>query len=660
MVDLKKFLEKKAYNLRRLSIIMTSKAGSGHPTSCLSAADLVSVLFFYAMSYDPKSVIYPNNDRFILSKGHAAPLLYAAWQQVGVLEEQDLYNYRRIDSVLEGHPTARFAYSEAATGSLGIGLSIGVGQALSANLDNLSFRTYVLIGDSEVAEGSVWEAAELAAYYKLNNLIAILDCNRLGQSSETIHGHHVERYEKKFKAFGWETIVIDGHDIIEIIGAFDKAKKIKDMPIIIIAKTVKGYGIDSIANRLGYHGKALPKEELNTALKELEVKFCGPEKVGEIEKNSGLAEFDEIERNWTPKMPERPSEKYKNNICESLELETHAYKVGEKVSTRLAYGHALAKLGNDCNSVVCLDAEVKNSTYADIFEEKHKDRFFQCFIAEQNMVGMAIGFDNRGKMPFVSTFSCFMSRAHDQIRMAAIGQNKLKLVGSHAGVSIGQDGPSQMGLEDIALMRCLPESIVLYPCDGVSTYKLVEQMSRYDKGISYLRTTRMDTPVIYESYEDFPVGGCKVLKQAVIENIIGDKKLEDLKDISIKDINKDFWDKVCIIAAGVTVFEALKAYDILSREGISISVIDLYSIKPLDREKIIEVAKKSGNKIVTVEDHYVQGGLGEAVCSALANTGIIIEKLAVTKLPMSGLPEELLAWAGIDALAICKKVKSII
>jgi len=620
---LKKFLEKKAYNMRVSSLVMTSLAGSGHPTTCLSAADIVSVLFFHAMHYDPHAPIHPNNDRFILSKGHAAPLFYSAWKEVGVLTEQDLQTYRNVDSPLEGHPTKRFERTEAATGALGIGLSIGVGMALSAKLDNLSFKTYVLLGDSELAEGAVWEAAELAHFYKLHNLIAIVDCNRLGQSTETIHGHHLKRYEEKFEAFGWKVLTVDGHDVLHVAEAIDKAKKSDHLPVVIIAKTLKGHGVDRVENKLGFHGKAFKKEELNEVLKEMEEKY------------QKVVSFDESTYDWHPQLPEKPSKEYEDNMCASLTLETPHFKMGDFISTRKVYGQALAKLGIGCKSIVSLDAEVKNSTFAEIFEQAHPDRFFQCFIAEQNMVGMAIGFEARGKIPFVSTFSAFLSRAHDQIRMAAIGQANLRLVGSHAGVSIGQDGPSQMGLEDIAMMRCLPQSIVLYPCDAVSTYKLVEQMGHYTDGISYLRTTRMETPVIYDNNESFPVGGCKVLKQ-------------------------NSYDKVCIIAAGITVHNALKAYEKLQEDGITVSVIDLYSIKPLDAKTLLEVAKKSENRIITVEDHYIQGGLGEAVAYALANSGIQITCLAVTELPRSGKPEELMSLAGIDASSIVKKVKEIL
>ena len=620
---LKKFLEKKAYNMRMSSLVMTSLAGSGHPTTCLSAADIVSVLFFYAMHYDPHSPIHPNSDRFVLSKGHAAPLLYAAWKEVGVLTDQDLQAYRKVDSPLEGHPTKRFERSEAATGALGIGLSIGAGMALSAKLDNLSFKTYVLLGDSELAEGAIWEAAELAHFYKLHNLIAIVDCNRLGQSTETIHGHHLKRYEQKFESFGWKVLIVDGHDVLHIAEAIDKAKKSDHLPVVILAKTFKGHGVDRVENKLGFHGKAFTKEELNEVLAQMEEKF------------SRAVSFDESTYDWHPLLPEKPSKEYEDNMCASLTLEMPRFKMGEEIPTRKVYGQALAQLGSGCKSIVCLDAEVKNSTFAEIFEQAHPERFFQCFIAEQNMVGMATGLEARGKIPFVSTFSAFLTRAHDQIRMAAIGESKLRIVGSHAGVSIGQDGPSQMGLEDIAMMRCLPESIVLYPSDAVSAYKLVEQMGHYTQGISYLRTTRMAMPVIYDNNENFPIGGCKVLKQ-------------------------NSYDKVCIVAAGITLHNTLKAYEKLQEDGITISVIDLYCVKPLDVKTLYEVAKKSGNKILTVEDHYAQGGIGEAVSRALMETEVRVECLAVTKLPRSGKPAELMSLAGIDVSAVVKKVKKML
>ena len=620
MNTLKKFLEHKAYNLRVNSLIMTSMAGSGHPTSALSAADLVAALFFYGMNFDPKNVDNPHNDRFILSKGHASPILYSAWKELGQLTEQDLLTYRTIDSNLEGHPTLRFPYAEAATGSLGIGLSIGAGMALAARMDKRDYYTYVLMGDSEITEGNIWEAIEIASYYKLKNLVGILDCNRLGQSTETIHGHHMDRYAAKFEAFGWKVREIDGHDMYQVMKALDQARKENNQPTMIIAKTIKGYGIHQAEDKLGFHGKAFKKEEINETLKELEERF--PE-----------AAHYKDDYEWKPTVPQGSEKKSKG--CVGVQWKDPLYKLKEEIPTRKVYGQALAELGDLCDRIVSLDGEVKNSTYAEIFEKKHPDRFVQCFIAEQNMVGMAVGFDRRNFIPFVSTFGAFFSRAYDQIRMAAIGTANLRLVGSHAGISIGQDGPSQMGLEDIALMRALPSSVVLYPCDAVSTWSLVHQMLEYNQGISYLRTTRMATPVIYTVDEQFPIGGCKVLRQ-------GSE------------------DKACIIAAGITVFEALKAADRLQNEGIAVSIIDLYSVKPIDAKTVLAVAKKSGNNVITVEDHYIQGGLGEAVTYELRNHDIHIECLAVTTLPRSGKPEELLAAHGIDVDAIVKKVKEVV
>jgi transketolase len=616
----KKFLEHKAYKLRLESLEMTTKAGSGHPTSALSAADLVAALFFYAMKFDPDNFNNLDNDHFILSKGHASPVLYAAWKELGKLTENQLMAYRQFGSPLEGHATHRFAYAEAATGSLGIGLSIGAGMALADRLDRRNNRIYVLMGDSELTEGSVWEAAEIAAYYKMHNLIGIVDCNRLGQSTETIHGYHAQRYAQKFEAFGWKTLVIDGHDMLQIINALDKARGAQDHPTMIIAKTIKGYGVDRVENKEGFHGKVFTPDELKEILPQFEQRFASAAANGSSFK-------------WEASLPEK-STKNVEPCKMPIETKENIYNKGEMIATRKAYGQGITSLGGVCKQVVSLDAEVKNSTFAEIFENKYPERFFQCFVAEQNMVGMGIGFARCNKIPFISTFSCFMTRAHDQIRMAAIGTSPLRLCGSHAGVSIGQDGPSQMGLEDIAMMRALPESIVLYPCDSVSTYALVNQMANYISGISYLRTTRGATPVIYDNNEQFPIGGCKLIKSSGADSAL-------------------------IVAAGITLHEALKAYDLLIKEGISIAVIDLYSVKPLDLKTIEQVATRSGDRIITVEDHYLQGGLGEAVTFALRNTALEIHCLAVTKLPMSGKPEELLAWAGIDASSIVKKVKEL-
>ncbi len=611
------FLAHIAYNVRVSSLKATTQAGSGHPTSCLSAADIMAVTFFYAMHFDPQNPNNPNNDRFILSKGHAAPALYAIWKELGILSEQDLLTLRTFNSPLEGHPTARFSRSEAATGSLGQGLSIGIGMALEAHLDKRDFYTYVLMGDMETTEGSVWEAAELASYYRLNNLVGIVDCNALGQSTHTMSGHDVEPYVKKFAAFGWEPLVVDGHSIGALMNVFDQAKK-SIKPVMIVAKTIKGYGIPSIADKEGFHGKALNKEELARALDEMQKKFYQ------------AATFTSTFA-WKPHIP--TSEKVSS--LPVVTLPKSAYDKKETIATRKAYGQALCMLGDVCKEVVSLDAEVKNSTYAEFFAEKYPDRFFQSFIAEQNMIGMAVGLAARGKIPFVSTFGAFFSRAYDQVRMAAIGQSPLRLVGSHAGVSIGEDGPSQMALEDIAIMRCLINSAVLYPCDAVSTHALVGLMANRHEGITYLRTTRAATPVIYEVNEQFEIGGCKILRRS----------------------NQD---KVCIVAAGITVFEALKAYEILKRENIDCSVIDLYSIKPLDRETLLNTARQSGNTIITVEDHYLEGGLGQAVMYALKNEQINSTCLAVTKLPRSGKPEELMHYEEIDAAAIVRVAKEML
>ena len=618
----KLFLEHIAYNVRVSSLVMTSLAGSGHPTSSLSAADIMAALFFDAMHFDPNNYDNPNNDRFILSKGHASPVFYAIYKELGIISEKELYTYRHFDSVLEGHPTLRFNWTEAATGALGIGLSIGSGMALTAKMDDRPYYTYVLLGDAEVAEGAIWEAAEVAAFYKLNNLIAILDVNRLGQTGETQHGHHVQRYADKFHAFGWHTIVIDGHNMAEVMHAFEKAREVEGKPTIIIAKTIKGFGVEIAENKNGFHGKAFKKEELNGILKKMEKRF------------EKAVKFDAKEFDWKPHLPPGPKDAKETHGCASVLMREPKYKIGDEHKTRKVYGQALAKLGNSCKAIVSLDGDVSNSTFAEIFKEAHPKRFIEAFIAEQNMVSMGVGMWRRGKVPFISTFGAFFSRAFDQVRMAAISTAPLRLVGSHAGVSIGQDGPSQMGLEDIALMRTLPGSIVFYPCDAVSTWKLVPLMAQYTDGISYLRTTRMATPVLYADNEEFVIGGCKVLRQS--KN-----------------------DKACVVGAGVTVHEALKAYEELQKIGISIAVIDLYCIKPLDVETIQKVAKASSSCLITVEDHYRAGGIGEAVTFALKNAGLHFENLAVTQLPRSGMPDELMAFEGIDAKSIVKAVKTL-
>ena len=600
-----------ANQLRIHSIAATSAAGSGHPTSCCSAADLVTALFFGHMRYDPKNPHYYNNDRFILSKGHAAPLLYAAWAETGLFPATDLLKLRQVGADLEGHPTPRLPFVDVATGSLGQGLSVGVGMALCARLDRLDYRTYVLLGDGECAEGAVWEAASLAGYHQLNNLIALVDINRLGQSQATALGHDLNTYKKRFAAFGWRTEEIDGHDIEEILEVL-AAVGLGTQPLVILAKTLKGAGVSFLQDKEGWHGRALSPEEAARAIAELQPTA-----------KSALGLPIPIPSQLPPPKNDAPAA-----------YPAPAYKLGDLVATREAFGNALLRLGEVDPRIVALDGDTKNSTYSDKFDKRFPNRFIQCFIAEQNMVGVATGFSTRGKVPFASTFAAFFTRAFDQIRLGGISLANLKLAGSHVGVSIGEDGPSQMGLEDLAMMRAVPGCVVLYPSDAVATEKLVAQMASH-KGICFLRTSRPKTPVIYNNDEPFPIGGAKVLRQAP-------------------------GDKLTVVAAGVTLHEALKAAETLKHEGIGLTVIDAYSIKPLARDLIKAAAQNTNHLVVTVEDHYPEGGLGEAVAGELSAEGVRVHKLAVCELPRSGKAEELLAKYGIDANAIVRKVKALL
>jgi transketolase len=599
-----------ANQLRIHSINATTAAGSGHPTSCCSAADLVSALFFGQMKYDAKNPHYYNNDRFVLSKGHAAPLLYAAWAENGFIPVPELLKLRQFTSDLEGHPTPRLAFADVATGSLGQGLGVGVGLALAARLDALDYNTYVLMGDGEIAEGSVWEAASLAGIFKLNNLIAIVDANRLGQSQETAFGHNIGVYRDRFEAFGWRVEDIDGHDLEEILEVLSGVG-LNDQPLAIIAKTYKGAGISFLQDKEGWHGKPLNKEEAAKAVAELQPNS-----------KSGIG---------VP-IPAPTSLPEPKNVAPGSYPAIN-YKLGDSVATREAYGSALLRIGEVDQRVVALDGDTKNSTFAEKFFKKSPERSFECYIAEQNMVGVSMGLAARHKIPFASTFACFFTRAYDHIRVAGISQSNVKIVGSHVGVSIGEDGPSQMGLEDLAMMRAVVGSTVLYPADAVSAEKLVEQMA-HAKGVCYLRTSRPKTAVIYNNDEQFPIGGAKVLRQ-------------------------NSGDKVTIVAAGVTLYEALKAADQLKNEGVGVTVIDAYSIKPLGKKEILAAAQKTNNTVLTVEDHYSEGGLADAVAGELSTDGIKVHRLAVTHLARSGKPEELLAWYGIDAAGIVKKVKSL-
>ena len=607
-------LRNKATTLRIESVRATSEAGSGHPTSCCSAADIVAALFFSVMRYDPKNPRNPNNDRFVLSKGHAAPLLYAAWAEAGLFDVKELTKLRTLTSDLEGHPTPRLSFVDVATGSLGQGLAAGVGLALNAKkIDKSGYRTYVLMGDGESVEGSVWEAVELGRHFKLDNLCAIVDVNRLGQSDPTMLQHDMKAYKSRWAGFGWNAIVVDGHDLAALLKAFADAARTKGRPTVLLARTFKGKGISFTENKPDWHGKALKKgEESQKAIDEL---------MRQIKPTTATPKFR------IPSMPLRGAKQAKP-------MAPPAYKSGEMVATREAFGAALAALGEANPSVVALDADVKNSTFTDKFGKQFPDRFVENFIAEQNMIGAAIGLAATGKIPFAATFAAFLSRAYDFIRMGAISQSNIKLVGTHVGVSIGEDGPSQMGLEDIAMMAAQPGVVVLYPSDAVCAYKLVELAAAH-RGMVYIRAGRPKSPVLYGNDEAFKIGGCKVLRQSQS-------------------------DQLTIVAAGVTLFEALKAHDQLKSAGIPVRVIDLYSVAPLDRLTLLESARATKSRILTVEDHYEHGGLGDAVLGAVGGEGVRVHKMAVREIAHSGKPDELVDRYGISARAIAETVKKLL
>ena len=602
-------LEEIARLVRYYILTTSTRAGSGHPTSSLSATELMTALLFGGpFRYDINTPQHPNNDRLIFSKGHASPLLYALWTAAGVLTEEDLKSYRQFGSPLEGHPTPRLSFVEAATGSLGQGLSVGVGIALNAKyLDHLPYRTYVLLGDSEMAEGSQWEALQLASHYKLDNLVGVLDVNRLGQRGETMYGHDLEAYRRRIAAFGWETIEIDGHDLSQVLAAYEQAAGISQRPQMIIARTIKGKGVPFIEDQNGWHGKALNEEELEKAL-------------------AGMEPVDRTLRGHIQK----PEELRSNTLLPEDIDHQLCYKLDEKVATRNAFGNALRRIYPAFPQLVSLDGEVSNSTRAEFFKEVCPQRFFEMFIAEQNMAGVALGLASRGKLPFVSTFGAFFTRAFDQIRMSQYSDANIKFVGSHAGVSIGQDGPSQMALEDIAMFRSILDGVVLYPSDAVSTERLVEAAARH-QGIVYIRTHRGALPVIYGNGDTFAIGGSRVLRS------------------SGADVGT-------IVAAGVTLHEALAAQETLQADGIYVRVIDLYSIQPTDRQTLLRSAAQT-RFFITVEDHFPAGGLGETVRSVLARTPVPVYSLAVRKRPMSGPARELLEYEEISRTAIVKKVR---
>ena len=603
-----------AQQLRVDSIRCTTAAGSGHPTSSMSAADLMAVLLTGYLHYDFDNPKNPNNDHLIFSKGHASPLLYSLYKAAGAISDEELMTLRKFGSRLEGHPTPALPWVDVATGSLGQGLPIGVGVALAGKyLDKLPYHIWVLLGDSEMAEGSQWEAFDHASFYKLDNLVGILDVNRLGQRGETMHGWHTEVYEARAKAFGWNTLVIDGHNYEEIDRAFAQAAQLNGLPTLIIAKTIKGKGVSFLENKNGWHGKALNKEQEQQALQELDHVRSQTYPVQKPEN-----------RQPAPEPAKKP-------------LELPKYDGKEEVATRKAYGDALQALGAANPDVIGLDGEVNNSTFAEEFAKAYPDRYFEQFIAEQQLVSAAVGMSVRHKIPFASTFAAFFTRAYDFIRMAAISRANIRLCGSHAGVSIGEDGPSQMALEDLAMMRAVFGSTVLYPCDANQTAQLVAQMADHN-GIVYMRTTREKTAVIYGPGETFKVGGSKVVRQS-------DK------------------DQVTVVAAGITLHEALKAYDQLKSQRITVRVIDAYSVKPIDADTLYAAAQQAGNKIVVVEDHWPEGGLGEAVLEAFTQRdGQLpqVVKLAVSSMPGSGTPAELMEEAGISAHHIVGAVQALV
>lgn len=604
-------LEKLSTLARYQILTSTTAASSGHPTSSLSAVELmVGLLFGEVFRYRLDEPSYVNNDRLLFSKGHASPLFYSLWALAGMIDEKELMTLRYFGSRLEGHPTMQFPYTEVPTGSLGQGLSVGVGMALTAKMDKLDFRTFVLLGDSEMAEGSNWEAMQLAAYNKLDNLVGVIDVNRLGQRGETMNGHDVEAYARKCAAFGWEAVVIDGHDLQAVINAYKHAEMVEDRPVMIVAKTLKGKGVSLWEDKEDWHSKQLTGEQLDSAL----------ESLGEVE--STLSGEVLVPRDIGG-VPER------DNTAETVTL---SFDV-KTMAVKKAAGIALEVLGSRYLDMVVLDGEVSNSTHTDLFKSVYPDRFVECFIMEQNMVGAAMGMAKLGKKAVANTFGAFFSRATDQIRMLAQSELNVSLIGSYAGTSVGMDGGSQMALEDISIMRSMWNSIVLYPSDAWSAVRLVELAINYPH-LAYIRTTREPTEIIYEESTTFILGGSKTLKS------------------SDSDV-------ATLIGAGITLLECLKAYDQLASQGITVRVIDLYSIKPIDVETLVKACKETQSLIV-VEDHYPEGGIAEAVRSALIYETTPIHSLAVRKMPQSGKPEELLAYEEINAAAIVKKIQSLL
>ncbi|MGA4864508.1 transketolase [Streptomyces lavendulocolor] len=606
--------------LRVDAVRAADAAGSGHPTSSMSAADIGAVLLAHHLRFDFDHPEHPGNDRFVLSKGHASPLLYAMYKAAGAVDDDELLTFRELGSRLEGHPTPRLPWVDVATGSLGQGLPVGVGIALAGKrLDDVPYHVYVLSGDSEMAEGSVWEAVEHAAYNHLDNLTLVVDVNRLGQRGPTRHEHDLAAYERRLHAFGWHTVEVDGHDVEALDRAFAEARSTIRQPTAILAATRKGRGVAAVEDLEGFHGK--PLKDADAAIAEL----GGPRHLRV-----------DVQKPPEATAARRTVTNAGGDEGEAPQTELPRFDVGDAVATRTAYGHALEALGSARADVVALDAEVGDSTRTEFFAKAHPDRYFECYIAEQQLVAAAVGLQTRGYVPYASTFAAFLSRAYDFVRMAAVSRAGINLVGSHAGVAIGQDGPSQMGLEDLAMFRSVHGSTVLYPCDANQTARLVATMADL-KGVRYLRTSRSDMPVLYGPDETFPVGGSKVLRSH------GDD------------------DKATVVAAGVTLHEALKAADLLEENGIPVRVVDLYSVKPVDVDTLSDAAAATGC-LLTVEDHHPEGGLGDAVAEAFSDgrPAPRMARLAVRDMPASATPEEQLRKAGIDAEAIVAAVQLLV
>ncbi|BES91483.1 transketolase [Nesidiocoris tenuis] len=606
-------LQDLAHKLRIHSINATQASNSGHPTSCASIAEVMSVLFFNTMKLDLKQPIHPSSDRFILSKGHAAPILYAAWAEAGLFPVSELLNLRKFGNDLEGHPTPRLNFIDVGTGSLGQGLSVGCGMAyVGKYYDQASYRVYVLVGDGESAEGSIWEALNFASHYKLDNLCVIFDINRLGQSEPTCLQHDMETYRKRVDAFGFNAIVVDGHDVGELIKAFDEASATKGKPTALLLKTYKGKHFPNIEDLENWHGKPL-----GTAAK------------GVLEHLNSLIRNKNVSLKPKPVTDDAPKVSI-SNIRLSAPPD---YEPNAKIATRAAYGNAIAKIGKNNARVIALDGDTKNSTFSEKIKSASVAQYIECFIAEQNLVGVGMGVTCRDRtVAYVSTFATFFTRAFDQIRMGAISQSNLNFVGSHCGASIGEDGPSQMGLEDIALFRAIPGSTVIYPSDATSTERAVELVAN-TKGICYIRTSRPNTPILYDANTKFELGRSLVLRQSNT-------------------------DKAVIVTGGVTLHEALKAHQQLAQQGINVRVVDIFSVKPLDVSGLKKNVTECGGNVVVVEDHYAAGGIGEAVSGALAQNISKFVHIAVTDVPRSGPPEVLLAHYKLDAQGITDKIKA--